>query len=285
MIPTHHRPHILRKTLDHIEVQTIRDQLEVVIVSDGPDPKTAEMIQNLSWSFPIQYFAIPKSQQGAARNAGVTKARGKYVLFIGDDIFLEKDACEKHLTKNVECRTENVECAILGYTTWDPSVEITPVMRWLERTGWQFGYGKIGKYAHQFVPQSVQHRFTYASHISLPWKTAHRIPFREDITLYGWEDTEWGLRLKEEGVFLWYEPEAKSLHHHRIELSDSLKRMELIGQSLQQVTQTNPSFDRMPRGLKQFAYKCLSFLPTMRGQHYRALIKGLSKEPTHQEWA
>lgn len=276
IIPTHHRPHILRRTLDHIETQTIRDQLEVVIVSDGPDEKTAEMIQSLSWSFPIQYFAIPKSQQGAARNAGVQKAKGKYILFIGDDILLAKNACEKHLTKNVEQRTENIECAVLGYTTWDPAVGITPVMKWLERTGWQFGYGKIKKYAHQFLPPSIQHRFTYASHISLPWKIANRIPFSDDLKIYGWEDIEWGMRLKEAGVRFFYAPDARALHHHRIEFEDSLKRMEKIGQSLRCIRNTAPSFERMPRGGKLFAYQCLRFFPTMRGRHCNALLKGIN---------
>lgn len=246
-------------------------------MSDGPDDRTAEMIQNLSWSFPLQYFSIPKSQQGAARNAGVQKARGKIVLFIGDDIFLQKDACEKHLRTNEECRMKNGECAILGSTMWDPHVGITPVMRWLEETGWQFGYSKIKKHAHDFIPPSLQHRFTYASHLSLPWKVANRFPFREDMTLYGWEDTEWGIRLRDAGIHLFYQPDARSLHHHRIELNDSLTRMQTIGTSLRHMETLIPAFDRIPRGWKWYAYRVISFLPTMRGRHCHALMKGLTK--------
>ena len=287
VIPTYHRPQILRRTLDHIESQTIRERLEVIVVSDGPNEKTAEMIQNLSWSFPLQYFSIHKCHQGAARNAGVQKARGKYVLFIGDDIFLNKDACEKHLEAHhhVMVSPTNHDMAVLGYTTWDPAIGITPVMRWLEETGWQFGYSKINTYAHQFLPPSLQHHFTYASHISLPWKIAHRIPFREDILRYGWEDVEWGIRLKNAGIHLFYQPDVRALHHHRIELEDSLKRMEIIGESLRHMETIVPAFDRIPRGGKWYAYRAISLLPTMRGRHYRALMKGFLKEPARQERA
>ncbi|HLD08273.1 MAG TPA: glycosyltransferase, partial [Candidatus Peribacterales bacterium] len=94
IIPTCNRPRILQKTLDCIAVQTILssapqydrlgasrldrstrgDTLEVIVVSDGPDEKTAELITSMEWPFAIQYFAIPKIQQGVCRNRAVEKA-------------------------------------------------------------------------------------------------------------------------------------------------------------------------------------------------------------------
>lgn len=300
IIPTHKRPAILSECLKHLEKQTIAKDLEIIVVSDGHD-SASQQVANGKWpafaqatagkQLAVKYFEIPKSQQGQARNEGVTHATAPLVLFIGDDIFLAKDACEKHV--NAQDRrsqllagrsqpradegwpTANCQFATLGFTTWDPAVGITPVMRWLERTGWQFGYPKITKYAGKFLPRNIQHRYTYTSHISLPTDIARAHPFPH-VTLYGWEDIEWGVRLRNAGVPLLYEPRAKALHHHRITLEDSLKRMETLGRSLPEISRMNPDLDRMPRGWKLFAYETIAMTPTLRGKHYRAFLRGLT---------
>ncbi len=307
VIPTRGRSQILRKCLEHLEHQTIRDRLEVIAVIDGEDPKTAEMLSSLRWNFPLTCFAIPKAQQGVARNRGVEQARGDIILFIGDDIFLAADACERHLRAYERCQVSGVRCqayppkhemqretpmerddvlkagswkleAVLGFTAWDPAIGITPVMLWLEKTGWQFGYGRIAKYAGKFLPPEIQHRFTYTSNISLPKNAALRLPFREDTTLYGWEDVEWGIRLRDAGIPLFFEPTAGALHHHRLALEDSLNRMEELGQAARVFAKLHPGFDRVPRGGKLLLYRCCALLPTLRGRHAKAFLKGLRKD-------
>lgn len=276
IIPTHKRPDILRQCLEHIEKQTIVEELEVIVVSDGKDPTTAKLFDG-SISFQLSafsFFEIEKSQQGVARNRGVEKASADRILFIGDDIFLAPDACEKHLQA---ASSPSAGEAVLGFTTWDPACGITPVMKWLERSGWQFGYPMIAKYAHKIIPAEIQHRFTYTSHISIPTAIAKAHPFNEDVTLYGWEDMLWGTELQKAGVELFYEPDAKALHHHQIELSDSLKRMETIGKSLRVIEKIDPTFDRIPKGWKLLAHKAMALLPTMRGMHERAFMRGLTK--------
>lgn len=152
-------------------------------------------------------------------------------------------------------------------------MEITPVMRWLEQSGWQFGYPHIAQYAHQFLPADIQHHFSYTSHISLPTEIAKKFPFREDVTLYGWEDMEWGLRLKEAGIKLFYKPDAKAFHHHAMTLEQSLKRMETLGKSAVQIEKISGLRVR-PRGWKALAYTAISWLPTLRGRHAKAFLNG-----------
>ena len=277
IIPTNRRAAILSQCLEHIERQTIAKDLEVIVVSDGHDPETVQAIS--SQRSAVRFFEIPKSQQGVARNRGIQMASADLCLFIGDDIFLAPDACEKHLKihQSYKLQATSYQLAILGFTTWDPSLEITETMRWLDHTGWQFGYNRITHYAHNCIPRHLQHRFTYTSHLSLPTSTAKEIPFREDVTLYGWEDMEWGMRLRDAGVRLFYEPDAKALHHHRITLEDSLRRMETLGRSIVTLSHINPALDRMPQGWKFIAYKFLAMLPTMRGRHARAFLKGLEE--------
>ena len=273
IIPTHKRPAILLQCLEHLERQTIRDQVEVIVVSDGHDPETALLFTATGYRLQATgYYEIEKSQQGMARNRGVQEAKGEYVLFIGDDIFLAADACEKHV-KSLTAHSSQLT-AILGHTTWDPAVDITPVMTWLEKNGWQFGYPMLKSYAHAFIPKEIQHRFTYTSHISLPTAIARAHPFQR-TDLYGWEDIEWGKRLADMNVRLFYEVDAKAWHHHHLTLEDSLKRMETLGESAALMAKRDPSFDRIPHGMKFVAYHLLSMLPTLHGKHARAFLRGV----------
>lgn len=272
VIPTHKRPDLLKECLDRLQKQTLREHLEVIVVSDGHDAQTQLAVEEGKWDVPVAFFEVEKSQQGVARNRGVQEARGEIVLFIGDDIYLAPDACALHLGAHKKHRRD---IAILGFTTWDTALDITPAMRWLEESGWQFGYNLLTPYAHDFVPAEMQHRFTYTSHISVPRAVAQAHPFLTDVSMYGWEDIVWGQALQKAGIPLFYEPDAQALHHHRVTLDDSLARIETLGRSLLHITRVAPDLDRRPTGLKLWAYRLIALTPTMRGRHYRAFLRGL----------
>ncbi|MFH0769759.1 MAG: glycosyltransferase [Candidatus Peregrinibacteria bacterium] len=278
IIPTHRRAAILARCLEHLSRQTITKDIEVIVISDDPDPETADVCRRIinSQLSILNYQEVPPCHQGTARNHGAKLATAPLTLLIGDDIFLAPDACEVHLRTHEALTAQSSQLkAVLGYTTWDPALEITPVMKWLETSGWQFGYPAIKRYVHNFIPHNIQHRFTYTSHISLPTKILQKIPFREDVSLYGWEDIEWGMRLKNAGVRLLYEPDAKAFHHHHLTLEESLKRMETLGESVVRIAEVVPEIDRLPRGLKRLAYEIFALLPTMAGHHRRAFLRGI----------
>lgn len=246
------------------------------MVSDGSDIEAKKIVENGKWRMENLFFEIPKKQQGSARNFGTKHARASQILFIGDDIFLAPDAAEKHLQTHPSS-TFNFQLptfAVLGFTAWDPACGITPVMRWLDKIGWQFGYRMLERYAHDFIPADIQHRFTYTSHISLPTAIAKKFPFREDAALYGWEDVEWGWRLKNAGVRLLYEPYARALHHHHITVEDSLKRMETLGRSAIMMERMAPELKLVPKGFKKLKYRIASLSLGMTGKHARAFMRG-----------
>lgn len=273
VIPTHRRSSILRSCLEHLARQSAASELDVIVVSDGHDTDTATLFASGDSAIAVRFLEIGKSQQGVARNRGVDHARGDLVLFIGDDIFLAPDCCEHHLRAHRAAHST----AVLGFTTWDPALPITPVMRWLESSGWQFGYEKIRRHAHAALPVAVQHSFTYTSHLSLPTQIARAIRFREDAALYGWEDIEWGLRLAQAGVRLFYEPDARAFHHHPMTLNESLRRMETIGRSARAMEGINPALRVVPHGWKRIAYELIALLPTLRGRHAQAFLRGLGQ--------
>lgn len=274
IIPTHNRADILRQTLEHLERQTIADAIEVIVVNDVQNDKMFEQVAKSSWQIPIYFETVEPCHQGVARNIGVQKAQSSTVLFLGDDIFLEPKACALHVAAHENAGTP---IAVLGEMDWDPSIGITKVMDWLMESGWQFGFKKIQQYANDYIPKPMQHLFSYTSNISVPTEVATRLPFRKDTRLYGWEDMEWGMQLQKNSVRLYYEPKAKGLHHHKIHLHDSLRRMEAVGESAVHFSNTVPDFDRLPKGWKYIAYEIFAKFPTMAGKHRKAFLRGIKK--------
>src|SRR5919197_986029 len=84
VIPAYRASDHIRRALDSVFAQTFPD-FEVIVVSDGsPDGSELEIIL-ASYAGQIRYFSQPHRGAGAARNAGVRAARGRYVAFLDAD--------------------------------------------------------------------------------------------------------------------------------------------------------------------------------------------------------
>lgn len=85
IIPTHLRSLYLTRALDSINKQTLRDQIEIILVSDIAD----EMTDKVAFSF-LNSKDIYIRRNGSlgpadSRNIGLQQAQGKYVMFLDDD--------------------------------------------------------------------------------------------------------------------------------------------------------------------------------------------------------
>ena len=254
VIPTHNRSEILKITLHKILEQE-GVEFEVIVVDDGSIDDTRKVIEELNKPsgarnfVPLHYIHQPASHQGVARNRGVEAATGDIVVFIGDDIFVEPGFLKIHHNRHKEHFEENV--VVLGYSTWDPALPINDTMRFLESSGWQFGYGFLNV---GFVQNSEPYKFFYTSNISLKRSFFDLEKFDAQFKVYGWEDVELGYRLwKNHGMKLFYAPEAKALHHHLVTEEDLPKKMRAVGQSAVHFERLHPEVQVIPKGLKRFA--------------------------------
>jgi glycosyltransferase involved in cell wall biosynthesis len=83
IIPTHRRPELLRLAVLSVLAQTYAN-VEVVVVSDGPDPPTAAVMSNLDPR--VLYLELPVNQgPAAARNFGILHSHGEWIAFLDDD--------------------------------------------------------------------------------------------------------------------------------------------------------------------------------------------------------
>jgi glycosyltransferase involved in cell wall biosynthesis len=82
VIPTYNRVHLLARTLDSVWRQGFTD-FEVVVVDDGSNDGTQDYLRSLGDRIRIVQQA--NGGPGAARNAGIRAASGKYVALLDSD--------------------------------------------------------------------------------------------------------------------------------------------------------------------------------------------------------
>jgi len=87
VIPVYNRAHLLGETLRSVLVQTERD-FEIVVVDDGSSDDPERVVGALG-DPRIVFIRQENRGGGAARNAGIDKARGRFIAFLdSDDCFL-----------------------------------------------------------------------------------------------------------------------------------------------------------------------------------------------------
>jgi glycosyltransferase involved in cell wall biosynthesis len=202
VIPTYNRQPILEKCLKALEVQKLSDasviDYEVVLVDDGSTDGTLEWLEALQSEFPhVQTFQQDHQGPAAARNLGVEKAKGDIIIFIDSDLVVLDNFLQAHKTALVEGREK------LGSDRF-------------------FTYGAVINTCNFDNPTAESYKITDFSaaffatgNVAIPkhWLEKSGL-FDTRFQLYGWEDLELGVRLKELGLKLIKCPEAVGYHWH-----------------------------------------------------------------------
>lgn len=101
VIPTYNRAEQIVRALNSVKNQTYRP-IEVVVVDDGSTDKTKDIVlawkeKNASANLSLQYSSKKNAGAPAARNDGISMAKGAFVHFLdSDDVLLENCLTLKH---------------------------------------------------------------------------------------------------------------------------------------------------------------------------------------------
>ena len=111
IIPTYNRWSMLREAVESVLAQTFTD-FELIVVDDGSTDESEVKLRRLG--APIRVICQPRRGVAAARNAGASAAKGRYLAFLdSDDLWLpEKLAAqmrfmEEHPEAGI-CQTEEI---------------------------------------------------------------------------------------------------------------------------------------------------------------------------------
>lgn len=90
IIPVYNVEEYIKKCLDSVIDQSFKD-FEVIVVNDGTKDNSMEIVKN----YPVTIINQENQGLSAARNTGAKKAKGKYILFLDSDDYLEKDTLKE----------------------------------------------------------------------------------------------------------------------------------------------------------------------------------------------
>jgi glycosyltransferase involved in cell wall biosynthesis len=84
VIPVYNRKCFIQSTIASVFCQSYRP-LEIIVVDDGSSDGTAAVVRELTGPVPVVYHHQPNQGPSAARNVGVSLARGEWVAFLDSD--------------------------------------------------------------------------------------------------------------------------------------------------------------------------------------------------------
>ena len=87
IIPVYNRPGELAELLESMTAQTYSN-FEVVVIEDGSDLRSDDLVEAYIGKLNIRYVDLPRSGPSLARNAGTLAAKGDYFIYVDSDCIL-----------------------------------------------------------------------------------------------------------------------------------------------------------------------------------------------------
>ena len=237
VIPTYRRPELLRRCLDALIAQDLAaDRFEIVVVDDGSGDATSDVLAAASGA--VNALTQPvNAGPAAARNRGIDAASGDLVLFLDDDVVAAPNLLSTHLALHEAAGDPTL--GILGRVDWHASIEPTPFMRWLDRSGLQFAYDTWLREG----PVDPPYAAFYTANLSIPRDLlVAEGGFDERFPYAAFEDMELAFRLTKRGFRMDYRPQAQAFHTRAMALPDFSARMTKVGESAELMRQAAPEF-------------------------------------------
>jgi glycosyltransferase involved in cell wall biosynthesis len=196
IIPTYNRKPILEKCINALENQVITDEklvthYEILIVDDGSTDETISWLNQQSFPH-LRWFQQSHQGPATARNLGVEKARGDFIIFIDSDLVVTEHFIQAH----ANCLKQHNDRVFTYGRVINTSNFDNPTAEPYKLTDFSAAYFATGNVA-----------------IHRQWLEKAGL-FDSRFQLYGWEDLELGVRLKKLGLKLVKCPQAVGYHWH-----------------------------------------------------------------------
>ena len=237
IIPTYNRSPILLKTLKGLVRQTYSEPFEIIIIDDGSTDKTWNIVDDYIKGYKevrIIWQLIHQENKGpsAARNKGIINARGKYILFLGDDTIPDDKLLQEHL--GVLQKDDDI-CS-LGIVKWHPDAK-NENLKAFKIAGIQIDYAHIGS------PEDCAFTYFCTANVGLSKKLLLEERFDENFPYAAMEDTDLGYRLAKRGLKIFLNQKAIVYHLHHYDEKDIIARQETIGKSVAFLIKKNPELN------------------------------------------
>lgn len=218
IVPVYNRPDEVADLLRSLSLQTCRD-FEVVLVEDGSTIPSKEAIEKYAPELPsLQYFQKSNEGRSIARNYGIDRSRGRWLIFFDSDCVIPADY---FATLTAALKDAPLDCfggpdaADESFT--DVQKAINFAMTSFITTGGIRG-GKVS--LEKFTPRSFNMGYTREVYDRVGG-------FREMFS----EDIDMSMRIRQAGFRIGLVREAAVYHKRRVSFRKFLRQVYVFGMS------------------------------------------------------
>ncbi len=232
IIPTNRSGQVVQPCLEALARQTFDlGEVEVIVVHNG-GPWTPPA-GTRRWPFELMISEIPPANVCAAKNAGLNRARGEYVIFLNDDVRPDPALIAGHLESHQRAGQPAI---VAGRTQWRRWEDETILDRMIQTTSMIFFYDQMTPHTWH----SYRHAWTL--NLSLARRYLDELRFDEHLgATFFYEDMELAFRLEQAfGLRVWYSPDAWAVHDHRYTFDEYLRREFNMGRAAPRLWDCDP---------------------------------------------
>lgn len=232
VVPTYNRENSILECAQALLEQDFIKDYEILIIDDGSD-RELSFSSSINRNSKIRYFKIKHGGPAIARNYGVKMAKGRYIIFIGDDIICPKEFIKSHY----DFLSLNPGCASVGATVWHSLTPNRKLFLILQYIG-------LGNFSTGNKDDCGFYSFT-TSNIAIAKSYFDLEQFDENFPYPAMEDNELGFRLYRHGLKIKYNEKAVAYHKHAYTPEHLKKRQWQLGYSIGYFVKKQPEVRKL----------------------------------------
>lgn len=160
IVPVYNMERHLRRCLDSLLAQSL-DDFEIICVDDGSTDSSGEILSEYAQKDErFEFIAQENRSAGAARNTGMKKASGEYLIFLDSDDFFDKDLLKKTYEK---AKQDNSDIVLFGGYEFDQTTGTVTAADYLLNTD----FAPEGVFDSNRIPDSIYSISTPAAWLKL----------------------------------------------------------------------------------------------------------------------
>lgn len=232
VVPTHNKVSQLQLTLRALASQTLDpNRYEVIVVDNNSTDSTRDHTLDFANRHrQILYVFEGKHGRSAARNAGISAARGAIVLLLDDDILVASDHLERHLAAHEGKNNRVIISNVIDCSPYTPKY----VEAYFHNRQFSGSGGAKGATGADLVDHARTGDVSIAAALlgSIRAVSSHGQSTYLDTKLARREDTDLARRLQYAGGTFHFAEDIVSFHYHPRTWRSILRETYIAGRSL-----------------------------------------------------
>ena len=217
IVPVYNRPQEVEELVESLANQTDKD-FELIIVEDGSTVSCENACKKYENDFSIKYFHKTNEGRSIARNYGIERADGDFLIFVDSDCILPSDYIQSlkiSLTENPSDCFGGPDTAHESFSDVQKAINFS-MTSFLTTGGIRGGKKSMEK----FTPRTFNMGFSKEVYEKVGG-------FREMFS----EDIDMSTRIKDSGFKIALYPEVKVFHKRRVDFKKFWRQVHVFGMS------------------------------------------------------